>query len=224
MIRSLYSARPNPYYIIAPDYRRNSAGIRVMHMLCDALIRSGYEAYISANILNPALMTPRLTSEVKALHKAQKIEPIVVYPEVVTGNPLAGNVVVRYLLNTPGFVGGNGIYGEDDILFAFAKGLCIPGMSEKNILFLQPIDLGVFRLPDNPAKRIAGKVCYYQGRSGRGVDKAALPAGAIEITFNYPETWEGLVEVFQTCEYFYSSTATALTADCLLYTSDAADE
>lgn len=216
MIRSLYSARPSPYYIIAPDYRRNSAGIRVMHMLCDALIRSGYEAYISANILNPALMTPRLTSEVKALHKAQKVEPIVVYPEVVSGNPMGGGVVVRYLLNTPGFVGGDGVYGEDDILFAFAKGLCVPGMPEKNILFLQPIDLRVFRLPDNPAKRVPGKVCYYQGRTGRGVDKAMLPVDAIEITINYPDTWEGLVEVFQTCEYFFSSTVTALTAEAAL--------
>ncbi|MFK0268858.1 glycosyltransferase [Pseudomonas asiatica] len=217
MIRSLYSARPSPYYIIAPSYRRNSAGIRVMHMLCDALQRSGYEAYISTNGLNPTLMTPPLTDEVRARHKAQKIEPIVVYPEAAEGNPFMGNIVVRYLLNTPGFIGGDGIYGEHDVLFSYTKGLLLPGMPEDHVLFLPPIDLSIFRLPDDPSVRVPGKVCYYQGRSGKGeIDPALLPEDAVAITSRYPASWEELVELFQTSEYFISSTTTALSAEAVL--------
>ena len=216
MIRSLYAPRPNPYYVLSPDYRRNSAGIRVMHMLCDVLNRSGYEAYIVANVLNPELMTPQLTNQVIALHKQQGLEPVMVYPEVVSGNPLGGDVVVRYILNTPGFLNGGKDYGEEDIMFSFSKGLLLPGMPEEHVMFLQPIDLNVFRLPDNPARRIAGKVCYYQGRTGTGVDKNMLPPDAIEITSSYPATWEGLVDIFQTSEFFYSSATTALSAEAAL--------
>lgn len=169
-----------------------------------------------ANVLNPELMTPLLTNNVIALHKQQGMEPIVVYPEVTSGNPLRGEVVARYLLNTPGFLDGGKDYGEDDILFAFTKGLLLPGMPEENVMFLQPIDLNVFKLPDNPARRIPGKICYYQGRTGTGLDRNMLPVDAVEITGSYPATWEGLVDIFQTCEFFYSSATTALSAEAAL--------
>jgi glycosyltransferase involved in cell wall biosynthesis len=216
MIRSLYSTRPSPYYLVAPDYRQNSAGIRVMHMLCDALIRSGYEAYVTANVLSPRLMTPRLTADVIALHKAQKIEPIAVYPEVVSGNPMAANVVARYLLNKPGFIGGDGVFGEGDILFGYTKGLLLPGMPEQNVLFLQPVDLGLFQPPADPSVRVPGKVCYFQGRSGTGIDKALLADDSIEITHVYPASRDELVAIFQTCEFFYSSSTSALSAEAVL--------
>ncbi len=185
-------------------------------MLCDALNRAGYEAYIGTGVLNPELTTPRFTQEVISLHKIQGLEPIVVYPEVVSGNPLGGDVVARYILNTPGFLIGGKDYGEEDIMFSFSKGLLMPGMPEEHIMFLQPVDLGVFKLPDDPGKRIAGKVCYYQGRSGTGLDKSTLPPDAVEITASYPATWERLVEIFQTCEFFYSSATTALSAEAAL--------
>lgn len=213
MKRSLYAPRPIPYYIFAPPYRTSSAGIRVMHMLCDALNRSGQEAYVATAVVNPALMTPCLTGDVRALHKSHNIEPIVVYPEVVHGNPLKARIVVRYLLNAPGFIGGDEEYAADEVLFAFTKGLLLPGMSEDNVLFLQPVDLSIFKPHENPAKRQSGKVCYYQGRKGRGVDKSLLPSDAIEITGSYPATWPELAEIFQTCEFFYSSSTSALSAE-----------
>ena len=216
MIRSLYAPRPNPYYIVAPDYQRTSAGVRVMHMLCDALNRCGYESYVATAVVHPDLVTPQVTQQVVELHKSQGVEPIVVYPEVASGNPIGADVVVRYLLNTPGFLRKIDEFGEDDIMFSFTKGLMLPGMREDNVMFLQPIDLKVFKLSDDPAKRVAGKICYYQGRLGRGIDKSLLPDDAIEITSSYPETWEELVDIFQMCEFFYSSATSALAAEAVL--------
>lgn len=217
LIRELFSKRPQPYYIYAPNYRRSSAGIRVLHMLCDALNRSGYEAYVVAQIFNPELMTPYLSGEVMALHRSQGLEPIVVYPEIIDGNPLAAGVVVRYLLNQPGYLGGSGVYGEDDLKFAYSRGLLQPGMPEANVLHLPPIDLSIFCPPANPAKRQPGTVCYYQGREGRAkIDPELLPADATEITAEFPDSWEGLADLFQRCEYFYLAERSGLAAEAAL--------
>ncbi len=215
--RKLFSRRPQPYYIYAPDYRRTSAGVRVMHMLCDALIRSGHEAYVTAKVVNPELMTPRLTKSTVALHHAQGMWPIAVYPEIVDGNPLYCLTVARYLLNWPGFLRGKGEYAEDDLLFAYTRGLLQPGMPEDQLLFLPAIDTRVFCPPDDPARRIAGKVCYYQGRRGQAtIDLALLPEDAVEITSQWPASWEALADLFQQCEYFYCGEASGLAAEAAL--------
>lgn len=217
MHRSLFAERPSPYYIMSPDYRRNSAGIRVLHMLCDALVRSGYEAYISSAVLNPRLMTPRLTNDVTALHKAQKVEPIIIYPEVVDGNPMGGNVVVRYLLNQPGFLRAISPFEEDDILFSYTRELLQPGMTQDRVLYMPAVDVSIFCPPTDPTQRIPGKVCYYQGRQGKAlIDPALLAADSIEITPGSPGSWEELAAVFQQCEFFYCSEPSGLAAEAAL--------
>lgn len=216
-MREFFSKRPQPYYVYAPDYRRSSAGIRVMHMLCDALQRSGHEAYITARVLNPDLITPRLADEILASHRSQGLEPIIIYPEIIDGNPLKGGTVVRYLLNQPGFIEGQGAYGEDDILFSYTKALLQPGMAEDRVLYLPGPDLSVFCPPADPAKRVAGKVCYYQGRRGQArIDPSLLPADAIEITAEFPGSWEALADIFQQCEFFYCGEASALAGEAAL--------
>lgn len=188
-----------------------------MHLLCDALNRSGQEAYITASVLNPELMTCRLTEDVAALHRSQGLEPIVVYPEIFDDNPLQGTTVVRYLLNQPGFIEGKGSYGSDDIFFSITRALLQPGMAEDRVLYLPPIDLRVFCPPKDPAKRIPGKVCYYQGRRGHAkIDPELLPPGAIEITPSWPESWEAMADLFQECEYFYCGETSGLAGEAAL--------
>jgi O-antigen biosynthesis protein len=216
-MRKLFSKRPQPYYIYAPNYRRSSAGIRVLHMLCDALNRSGHEAYVVSRVLNPNLNTPILSNDVIALHKTQGLEPIAIYPEIVDGNPLGTGVVVRYLLNQPGYLGGSGIYEPDDLLFAYSRSLLQPGAPEENILHLPAIDLSIFCPPTNSAKRIPGKVCYYQGRAAQAkIDPQLLPPNATEITPEFPDSWEGLADLFQQCEYFYLAERSGLAAEAAL--------
>lgn len=216
-MRSLFAPRPSPYYIFGFDYRRSSAGIRVMHMLCDALIRSGYEAYVLAEVFSPDLMTPRLTDQVIQHHRDLGVRPIAVYPEVIDGNPLQGSVVVRYLLNKPGFIGGSGAYGENDLYFAYKSDFMLEGMSPEQHLFLPAIDSNIFRPADDPARRCPGSVCYYLGHKRHArLDPSLLPADAIEITLNYPDSWEGLADIFQRCEYLYLGEASGLAYEAAL--------
>ncbi|MCU7281541.1 glycosyltransferase [Pseudomonas peradeniyensis] len=217
MTRKLFSKRSQPYYIYAPDYRRSSAGIRVLHMLCDALNRSGQEAYVTTRVLEPQLVTPYLTDDIIALHKSQRLEPIVVYPEIVDGNPLGGKAVVRYLLNKPGHLGGRGEYAKDDLIFAYTRGLLPAGVSEQNVLYCPAIDLSIFRPPLDGNTRVPGKVCYYQGRSGQAlVDPTLLPPDAVEITPTFPGSWEALASLFQQCEYLYLGERSGLAAEAVL--------
>lgn len=208
-MRSLFAPRPMPYYVYAPDYRRSSAGIRVMHMLCDALNRSGHEAYVVAEVMGPDLVTPKLTQEAIKQHQAAGLTPIAVYPEVVDGNPLKCDVVVRYLLNRLGFIAGSGSYEENDILFAYKRDFAFPGFPEKNFLFLPAVDPNIFCPPADPRVRIPGRICYYLGRNTR-IDPELLPLDAIQITAESPDSWQGLAELFQQCEFLYLGEASGL--------------
>lgn len=132
------------FIIVAPGYDDNAGGIVVLHQLCDRLNQLGYKAYLwpffkpsldfsnpfkSAYLFfkyfrktikygfkkNPKLNTP--TASYQDLEDA-----FIVYPEVIIGNPLRAQNVVRWLLHKPGFNNGGKInFGTDDLFFYYDK-------------------------------------------------------------------------------------------------------
>ena len=64
---------------------------------------------------HPGFLTPIAPSQ-EVIRDA-----IVVYPEIVEGNPLGGTRVVRWLLHKPGFHTGKAVFGERDLFFFFQK-------------------------------------------------------------------------------------------------------
>lgn len=48
-----------------------------------------------------------------------KAHTVVVYPEIVIGNPLNATHVVRWIMNTPGVCGGDGVYDLSDHIFQY---------------------------------------------------------------------------------------------------------
>jgi hypothetical protein len=44
---------------------------------------------------------------------------MMVYPEIVNGNPNGAKYVTRWLLNTPGVCGGNGIFDDNDLIYKY---------------------------------------------------------------------------------------------------------
>jgi hypothetical protein len=89
------------FYVHAPDYTEFSSGVKCLHLLCDRLNRLGYEAYTTGRMSNGKLRTPAPTVSLMNAHKEAGRLQIVVYPEVVMGNPLLVPNVVRFLLNVP---------------------------------------------------------------------------------------------------------------------------
>ena len=64
------AASKNPYYIVSPNYTRESAGIRALHLLCHYLNINGERAYLliypyrNSTPSSPDLYTPLLTQEI----------------------------------------------------------------------------------------------------------------------------------------------------------------
>lgn len=130
------------YIIHAPGYSEDVGGFIVLHKLCDVLRKAGFDAYIwpahqrlpnrfpvlrwylgyfgrkllnlrgARMALNPFYDTP--LANPRTLKGG-----VVVYPEVVEGNPLRSAKVVRWFLNKPGRLTGKAIYGSDDLCVAY---------------------------------------------------------------------------------------------------------
>jgi GT2 family glycosyltransferase len=213
--RKLHPDTRRPYYITAPAYRRSSAGIRVMHLLCHALNRSGEEAYILTDVVNPALSTPQLTDAIATRHRQAGREPIAVYPEIVKGNPLKARSVVRYVLNTPGLIGGDKEYADTELIYAYGKSILPPSAPQDNILFLPSVETDIFH--DNApgeANRRSG-VLIYPGRYSQALtEHPEIASMATVITSTWPETRQAMADLFRRSEilYCFESTAVALEA------------
>jgi hypothetical protein len=110
------------FYVHSPDYTYMHSGVRCLFLLCHHLNRLGYEAYITGKSAPSHLLTRHADLRLIAKNRRRGIDDIVVYPEIVGGNPLGGKKVVRYLLNKPGafFDVKIGDYGAQDYIIHFS--------------------------------------------------------------------------------------------------------
>ncbi|WP_279131733.1 WavQ [Photobacterium phosphoreum] len=150
--------------IFAPSYDENIGGIIVLHHLCHLINKSelNVEAYIKPSF-NNYMMTGDFIKDIKSylkivwrkvlnkyyfknkkefntpLYNKNKIsdEDIVIYSEMVLGNPLKAKNVVRWLLHKPGYHSGHIYYETGELYFRFQKGL------------VNNFDLGLSKLSDN---------------------------------------------------------------------------
>lgn len=116
-----------PIVVQTTNFNENSGGSIVLHYLVHSLRKLGVEAYVSPNLKEKSIFYPTL---IKSIHDKIQYnnfkkktpsfktmdtpiapkniisESIIIYPEIVRGNPLQSNRVVRWLLNKPGFFNG----------------------------------------------------------------------------------------------------------------------
>ena len=216
-------ASRSPYYIYTPAYTRFSAGIRCLHLLCHWLNRSGEPAYLvimgkhRGPATRPDLLAPLLTPGVVAAHFSQGRCPVVVYPEILAGNPAGAGRVVRYVMNFPGLLGGEARFEASEMIYAYsgelARACGVPG----NVLHMPVLDRTVFT--HTPARARKGACFYaakYQEELGQTV--SGLPEGAVEITRNRSDsqTPAEIAELFRSSEYFYAFENTALSTEAVL--------
>jgi len=108
----LFQKRSNHVvFINSPPYKRASAGVTVLHILCDYLNRSGVTAYMvpdhqyfgklgyTDSHSHNGLITPMISRrELVRLDNDRTNIPVMVYPETVDGNPFKIKNIIRYIL------------------------------------------------------------------------------------------------------------------------------
>ena len=107
----------HPYIVRTPPYARQSAGIRVLHWLCDALNQLGAQAWVDVDATrgppgaDPAgglavgLDAPPLMPIVRAKLAASGVRPIVIHPDAFDEVEQGSALNVRYALNYLGVMG-----------------------------------------------------------------------------------------------------------------------
>jgi hypothetical protein len=105
------------FLIWSPEYDDSSGGIIALHKLADLIAKQGESCYIlSDNTIKD--------SSAKTLKDLQNVsldinKVMMIYPEIVNGNPNGAKYVTRWLLNTPGVCGGNGIFDDNDLIYKY---------------------------------------------------------------------------------------------------------
>ena len=211
--QELFTDISYPYYVVAPPYTEMSSGIRVLHYLCHALNLKGLEAYVTTPGRSDALRTPLLTEAVRARHRAQGREPIVIYPEVVHGNPLEARNVVRYLLNVPGKLGGPEHFDEGDFLLEYRPEFIPDGLQVDGALRLPTSDLNIFNLKGvDESER--DEICYFVNRYQGDISE--VPEGAIEISPRVPRSLKQLAELLKRSKLLYTYEPSAIATEAKL--------
>ncbi len=208
----------NPFKTIlvcAPPFHNSSAGIIVLHELCDALIQLGYAAYIVLIDTTKAEWAFHLSEEPRFYDINLKRAPlptnlvewsrdvlnkgITIYPEIVSGNPLNAKNVVRYFLNSDGVIfGKKSNYQLGDYCLAFDKVY----FEHPNAILYKPAT-SIFFNEDNskPWKDRNLNLTYY----GKGPKYATCfrVEGSIILSGDWPKSKAELALLLKNTKYLF---------------------
>lgn len=105
------------YIIDIGPYHPYTGGSVALHRLAHNLCLIGEKAFLTTPYKNPEWLGDYLGN-----HTLHENESVMIYPEVVLGNPYGARHVVRWILNEVGVIGGDSsTWGERDLAFVYAE-------------------------------------------------------------------------------------------------------
>lgn len=116
------------FIVYAPDFDIKIGGVIVLHFLCHIInTQTNFRAFLwninlreNKDLLNSKIYSKFTTPWI--LPKDINLdEDIIIYPEVIDGNPLNGKNIVRWLLHRPGFFTNRINFGENDLIFGISE-------------------------------------------------------------------------------------------------------
>jgi len=206
------------FLIFAPPYRNSSAGIRVLHRLGQELNNIGCKAFVFTAWNKTAELRPNIG------------DCIVIYPEIVPGNPMGAKNVVRYLLNTPGHNGiGDTTYADSELVFVYTRPLLAAAQSstsqkldDSRLMEISVIEPWLFQ--PKPEVEKVYDVAFWIGK-GIATAQASMDKiqaymkgkNSLQITYELPSTREGLALLFQSSrELLTADDFTAMIPEAIL--------
>jgi hypothetical protein len=203
------------FVVVIGPYQSNSAGIRVMHRLCHLLNVVGQHATVTTDVVNPAWNTPPAT--------VLSDESIVVYPEIMPGNPCGAKRVIRYVLNKPGLLGGPTSYDDHEMVFYHqerfreaAQAATREPLDRRRELPISIIEPDLF-YHDRSLPRLYD--CLYIGKGAHLREKFRLQYEdkLVTITSSYPTTRALTAKLLQGCRILYTyDDCTSLVREALI--------
>lgn len=175
----------------------NSGGIVALHTLCHNLRQIGEESFIIAGGTHPLLQAPPFDGR-----RLNKDRAVVVYPEIVIGNPHRAKNVVRWILNTPGQCAGvtSGFYEHvqpTDLIFKYSDYFSVGNLPHDGLLTTSFVDTTLF-FEDTSIKKSGSAFFVKKG----GMKNRVHPIGSIDLS-NQEHNWEYMANVLRSVEYFY---------------------
>lgn len=214
---SFFKTESAPYYIYTIDYTQNFAGVRVLHYLCHALNELGAEAYlVGCSKESETLRTPLLRESDVIRHQQSELIPIMLYPEVVSGNPLNMPYIVRWLLNQPGHVGGDGIFNDTDLVFAYSEDFMQPNLPVP-LLRVPVVDDSVFNNVNNPNDKDRQGNCFYAHKYlDNGGELTEHVKGATSLCQDVKLTPKEIAAILRSSEFLYCYEPSSIISEALL--------
>jgi len=185
------------FLIVSPPYDERVGGAIVLHKLCAILNGLGYESYLhpyrkhyglnnkysvktwfrkmkyryrhwkgvyGRYEVNPVFDTPVLHVVDNSLLR----DFVVVYPEIVFGNPLNSQRVVRWFLHNPGFHLGRVNYGKNELYFKYHSGIkefySSGSVVSDKLLKVVHCPFEYYNLDDVPLDRKGTAYCLRKGK------------------------------------------------------------
>lgn len=183
-----------------PPYLEWSGGSIALHTLVHLLAEKGHDSYVvgchKSNKLKGGLI-----SEVNAPKFLQEHpDAIMIYPEVVRGNPYGAKNVVRWLLHNPAITIGEVPDFPNETIFTYCD-IYSEHYKERIEGTLTAFDLRIDSYTDK-GQHIKGKTCYTIRKGTRTV-RDKHPEDAVQILdYQDQQLGEDLIKIFDECETF----------------------
>ncbi len=218
------------FLIYAPSYSPDTGGIIALHRLCDLINRSGREAFLYPLMpsfelhpynlqdarkfirsiqtqfasqhkyqVNPEFQTPVLLAD---LEDEAGDDHIVVYPEIVFGNPLRAPHVVRWMLHRPGHHTKQVYFGFNELHFYYGQAFRqfdFPGCKTSDLaLTIQHSPYKLYLDEDRTRTRSGTAYCMRKGK-GRSIQHDLTDSILID-----GKSHEEIAEIFKRVKTFIS--------------------
>jgi len=198
-----------PIVIWTPGFDEESGGCIVLRKLCQMLIEKGEEAYLFVSGNLSAEKSINLKNIPVANGIIDPKNSIVVYPEIISGNPLLAKGVVRWILYTPGMLGRPPLApAPDDIVVYYAQRF-LPSAGPLGQLCVFELQDERFNFVEENVSRTGG--CFLN-RKGSNRPRIPETAKCVEIKNT---NLDSIIPIFRSKKVFYSydiATVTSLHA------------
>lgn len=202
------------FVIFAPSYVTNSAGVGCLYRLCHELRMLGFKAFMTGGQQTACHLHAPLINLAEASDLC-KHGYTAIYPEIISGNPLAAESVIRWVLNRPGLLAGDAVYSESEHVFYYSE-VYRPYIQNRiaGKLCMPVFDETIF-FSDDATSAYRSLECFYVGKSV-WQDGVIDRDRAMEITREFPVKAQ-LGKLFRAARVLYCfDNSTALVYEALL--------